>query len=224
MENLDVMEHATRYNAFLYAQIEAAAAHLPADAVCLDHGAGTGRFLGMARSRFARSFAVEIDPQYRAILGNMGAVVYSGLESVPPSSVDVAWSFNVLEHIEDDQTTLRQLVSKLKPSGRLILFAPAFDCLYSKMDERVGHVRRYTVEDLYQKTTIAGATVETARYADSLGFLAAGAYRLLGGNGVLTEKSVKFYDRAIFPLAEKLDGLTSSRFGKNVLVHAVKSD
>jgi hypothetical protein len=64
--------------------------------------------------------------------------------------------------------------------------------------------------------------VEIARYADSLGFLAAGVYRLLGGSGVLTEKSVKFYDRAIFPLSVKLDGLTSSRFGKNVLIHAVK--
>lgn len=222
MENLDVMRHARKYNEFLFAQIEAAATCLPAGAVCLDHGAGVGRFLGIAQSRFAKSYAVEIDAHYRVILANMGAVVFSNLDAIPDNSVDVAWSFNVLEHIEDDQKTLRQLVSKLKPAGRLILFVPAFNCLYSKMDERVGHVRRYTVEELYQKTTIAGAIVETAHYADSLGFLAAGVYRLLGGSGLLTEKSVKFYDRAIFPLSEKFDGLTSSRFGKNVLVHAVK--
>lgn len=223
MINLDVMCHAKRYNAYLFSKIQAASTHLPVDAVCLDHGAGTGRFLGMAQPLFARSYAVEIDEQYRAILSKTGAVVSSQLAAIPNNSVDVAWSFNVLEHIEDDQQTLRQLVSKLKPQGRLIIFVPAFNCLYSKMDERVGHIRRYSLEDLYRKTLIAGATVETACYADSLGFFAAGLYRLLGGDGVLQEKSIKLYDRAVFPLSLYLDKLTFGSFGKNALICAIKN-
>jgi len=222
MENLDVMQHAVRYNAFLFSQIDAASIDANADWVCLDHGAGTGRFLRMAKSKFAKAYAVEIDANYLPGLIDMGAVTSSSLADIPDESVDVAWSFNVLEHIQDDQEVLRQLVRKLKPGGRLILFVPAFDCLYGKMDELVGHVRRYTVDDIYRKTTIAGAFVESARYVDSLGFLAAGLYKLTGGSGVLTEKSVKLYDRAVFPISRKFDLLTSCCFGKNVLVHARK--
>lgn len=223
MINLDVMRHAERYNAYLFSQIQAVCTHLPVDAVCLDHGAGTGRFLGMAQPLFAKSYAVEIDEQYRTILSNMGAVVVSQLESIPNNSVDVAWSFNVLEHIEDDQKELRQLVSKLKPHGRLIIFVPAFNCLYSKMDEQVGHIRRYSLDDLYRKTIVAGATVDTACYADSLGFFAAGMYRLLGADGVLQETSIKIYDRTIFPISMCLDKLVFGSFGKNALVCAIKN-
>ena len=216
------MQYAVRYNAFLYSQIESAAANLPRDAVCLDHGAGTGRFLSMAKAIFGKMYAVEIDANYMNELSVLGAVVTNNLSNIPDNSIDVAWSFNVLEHIEDDQQTLQQLVRVLKPGGRLVVFVPAFDCIFSKMDERVGHLRRYTLDDLFRKAMIAGAFVESARYVDSLGFLAAWLYRKTGGTGSLTASSIKLYDGMVFPLSQKLDLLTSCCFGKNVLLHATK--
>jgi len=176
----------------------------------------------MAKAIFGKMYAVEIDANYMIELSGLGAVVTNDLSGIPDNSIDVAWSFNVLEHIEDDQQTLKQLVRALKPGGRLVVFVPAFDCIYSKMDERVGHLRRYTLDDLFKKVTIAGAFVESTRYVDSLGFLAAWLYRITGGTGSLTENSIKLYDGMVFPLSQKLDLLTSCCFGKNVLLHATK--
>ncbi|PIQ55219.1 MAG: hypothetical protein COW02_03530 [Comamonadaceae bacterium CG12_big_fil_rev_8_21_14_0_65_59_15] len=222
MENLDVMQFAVRYNGYLANQILLAAADLTEDAVCLDHGAGTGRFLQMVGSKFAKSYAIEIDPDYLKNLVGNGIDARSDLSTIPDNSVDIAWSFNVLEHIEDDQGTIEQLMAKLRPGGKLVIFVPAFNCLYSKMDELVGHVRRYTVNELYAKTMAAGGNVHSASYADSIGFFAAGVYRLVGGSGVLNENSIKFYDRFVFPASLALDNATFGSFGKSVLIHAVK--
>src|SRR6185312_7274103 len=50
---------------------------------------------------------------------------------------------NVLEHIEDDIGALVDLRELLEPGGRLCVFVPAFEGLYSDFDRRIGHRRRY---------------------------------------------------------------------------------
>ena len=223
MENLDVMSYAVRYNRFLLQQLEMAVTDAPSNQSALDFGAGNGRFLSQMSSRFQTMLAVETDGEYQEILRGLNASVFAELASIPNNSVDVAWSFNVLEHIQDDQEALTELVAKLKPGGQLVIFVPAFKCLYSRMDKMVGHVRRYRIDDLRQKTINAGAFVISARYADSLGFMAAAAYRVLGGSGVLTASSIRFYDQFIFPPSTVIDKLVSPFFGKSVLLRAVKT-
>src|SRR4029453_4994598 len=50
---------------------------------------------------------------------------------------------NVLEHIDDDANALEKLRASLRPGGRVCVFVPAFDGLYSDFDQRIGHRRRY---------------------------------------------------------------------------------
>lgn len=42
----------------------------------------------------------------------------------PSGSFDIILSHEVLEHVQDDRETLREIVRTLKPGGRLILFCP----------------------------------------------------------------------------------------------------
>jgi len=56
---------------------------------------------------------------------------------------DVVILFDVLEHISDTQPFIRSLLRHLKPQGVLLLNVPAWQALYSRYDEVVGHVRRY---------------------------------------------------------------------------------
>jgi hypothetical protein len=89
------------------------------------------------------------------------------------------------------------------------------------MDAKVGHVRRYTRTTLLASLTAAGFTVDDVRYADSLGFLAALAFKLLArGSGELDRRAVRLYDRLVFPLSRALDVLTHRWFGKNLVLLA----
>ena len=63
---------------------------------------------------------------------------------------------NVLEHIPDDLGALRDLRALLKPGGRLIVFSPAFEGLYSDFDRKIGHFRRYRRSQLVTVADRAG--------------------------------------------------------------------
>jgi hypothetical protein len=89
------------------------------------------------------------------------------------------------------------------------------------MDRRVGHVRRYRRSRLVRLLEQAGYSVEKARYADSLGFVAALVYRVLGSDdGSINRRALAFYDRWVFPVSVLLDRVVGRWFGKNVIVLA----
>jgi SAM-dependent methyltransferase len=67
--------------------------------------------------------------------------------------------FDVLEHIDDDLGTLRQLFEVLEPGGILVLTVPAHPFLFDEMDEIAFHRRRYTRRQLGSRLRAAGFNV-----------------------------------------------------------------
>ncbi len=135
------------------------------------------------------------------------------------------FAFNVLEHIDDDEAVLRELRRVVRPGGRLLVYVPAFMCLYSGMDRLVGHVRRYRRKGLVEMATRAGWTVTACTHADSLGFLTSLAYRAFGPrHGRLDPRSAALYDRWVFPLSRVLDRALAPVGGKNLVLWAERSD
>jgi hypothetical protein len=131
---------------------------------------------------------------------------------------------NVLEHIDDDEAALRSLHAKLTDRGKLLIYVPAFQLLYTSMDAKVGHVRRYTRGMLMARVSAAGFQIERVAYADSIGFLATLTFKIIGNkNGDVSLAALKLYDRAIFPLSRALDLVARRWFGKNLLLIASKS-
>jgi SAM-dependent methyltransferase len=59
---------------------------------------------------------------------------------------DLVCLFDVLEHIEDDQTSLLELERILSTQGTLLITVPALPFLWSEHDEINNHYRRYTYE------------------------------------------------------------------------------
>lgn len=73
---------------------------------------------------------------------------------------DAIGAFDVIEHIEEDQTALVNLAHALKPAGKLIISVPQHQWLWSSTDEAACHVRRYSRNDLETKLMRAGLKLE----------------------------------------------------------------
>jgi SAM-dependent methyltransferase len=219
-DNLEVMAEARNYNAFL---VDLVLAHRQGASRAVDFGAGVGTFAALVRERGLDVLCVEPDSQQCAAIANRGMTAITGLDALPDGSVDYVYSLNVLEHIADDAAALHLLARKLAPGGLLLLYVPAFQVLYSAMDRKVGHHRRYRRAPLVAAIERVGLRVARSRYADALGFFATLAYKAVGSrSGSLDPRSVAAFDRFVFPASRVVDVALDRVLGKNVYVVATK--
>jgi len=220
--NLEALEQATNYNRFLVGRICDAAGGAGA---CVDFGAGTGTLARGVAARGITVTCIEPDPTLRRRLAAAGLPVLADAEELAPGSTDYIYSVNVLEHIEGDAAVLGCLRSKLRRGGRLFVYVPAFQRLWTNMDRRVGHVRRYEHAELGRLLVDSGFAVERLRYADSLGFFATLLYRWVGSrDGNVSPRGVRLYDRVLFPASRLVDRLGFDRvLGKNLMALARRS-
>jgi hypothetical protein len=73
---------------------------------------------------------------------------------------DVLGAFDVLEHIDNDESVLSEMfVAVKKESGGIIITVPQHESLWSVVDEFSCHFRRYSAADLKAKAENAGFRV-----------------------------------------------------------------
>lgn len=75
---------------------------------------------------------------------------------LPSGIFDGIVALNVLEHIEDDNEALRQIIRMLKPGGIAVIEVPAGAKLFDFYDKSVGHWRRYGLRELEERLIAAG--------------------------------------------------------------------
>lgn len=213
-ENLEVMTEAVNYNAFLVSLIRN---EIRPGEVVLDFGAGIGTFAKAVAGHGGEVWCVEPDRRQLDRIVAAGLRAWPDLNALESDSVDVLYSLNVLEHIEDDVAVLRHWHDKVKPGGRVLIYVPAFQVLYSSMDRLVGHCRRYTRGDLADKVQLAGFEVLRNEYVDSAGFVASLLFKVFGSDdGSINRSALVTYDRYVFPLSRLADRLLGRVMGKNV--------
>lgn len=69
---------------------------------------------------------------------------------------DVVAAFDVIEHIDEDETVLQQFFSAVKPGGMCVITVPQHQWLWSPVDEEACHKRRYSAAELHAKVQAAG--------------------------------------------------------------------
>ena len=128
-----------------------------------------------------------------------------------------------MEHIEDDLKVVQELVQKLDNDGIVKILVPAKMELYTQMDQKVGHYRRYEKKELIDLLKKSNMELIDCRYFDFLGYFATLLYKYIDNSGKINPKSLKFYDRIVFPISVFIDKITCGKIvGKNLMVIARK--
>jgi SAM-dependent methyltransferase len=212
---LEALESAHKYNDYLTRLI----CESTDSKDLIDFGAGIGTFSKRLRMAGYDVKCIEPDPLQRQRLEEQGFDTLDSITGVADNSASFVFSLNVFEHIQDDSVALREIRQKLKPGGALLIYVPAFECLWTSLDEKLFHYRRYTKTTLRRLVEQEGFAIEEIRYADCLGFVAALVFRLLNRSAsTLTATAISFYDRWLFVPSRILDRLFGRWFGKNVYV------
>ena len=128
---------------------------------------------------------------------------------------DTIICLNVLEHVEDDHTSLAMMRRLLAPGGRLVLLVPALRALHGTLDAALGHHRRYSREELAAKFAAAGLAVRHIEYFNLAGvpgwWLAGRVLR----RRLIPAASLRWYD-ALVPLF-RLERLLPWRIGQSLI-------
>ncbi len=208
-----------RYSNWIVKRVSSYFGNVDGEAV-VDFGAGIGTLSVIFKSQNpnAKIIALEVDDGERKILEDRGLCPVDSLEKIK-EPISFVFSSNVLEHIDDDQGAIDAIFNKMSP-GKLAVYVPAFENLWTLMDDQVGHKRRYTKKSLVGKLEKAGFIVDRVEYCDSIGFFLALIYKIFGVSGEPSRRSLMIFDRLIFPMSLLLDKVVFGAFGKNVFAFA----
>lgn len=157
--------------------------HLPKHAEILEIGSGTGGNLSLL-SGFGNVCAVETSEVARRIATEKTGGRFDIRDGEFPSRVpdfkhcfDLICLFDVLEHIDDDCSTLTAATQLLKPNGHLIISVPAYQWMWSRHDEFLHHYRRYSKVGLVEVVRAAGLRINRVSYLNMWLFPAAALVR-----------------------------------------------
>jgi 2-polyprenyl-3-methyl-5-hydroxy-6-metoxy-1,4-benzoquinol methylase len=121
---------------------------------------------------------------------------------------------NVLEHIEDDVRALslfRDVVASTR--GRVLIFVPAVQGIYSPHDAALGHHRRYSKRSLHAAFAAAGLDVVALKYTNPIGLLGWMYNLYISGNTEHTASQVGLFDRFVAPWALPIEHLVPPPIG-----------
>jgi SAM-dependent methyltransferase len=153
----------------------------PSGARILDLGCGTGTMLGHLR-RFGAVEGVEADERAVRFCHARGEDRVRLLDgpTLPfrDGSFDLVTALDVLEHIEDDRVTLRQVARVLRPGGTFLATVPAHPWMWGAQDEISHHFRRYTVRELEDRLVEADLHPDRLTYFNTILFPPICAIRL----------------------------------------------
>lgn len=86
------------------------------------------------------------------------------IEDIPAGEVDLVFLLDVLEHVENEEEFLRQVLAILQNGGTIVVTVPAFQCLFGDHDVFLKHYRRYNKKSLTQILLNSGLVIQKMHY------------------------------------------------------------
>lgn len=222
-ETLESMNQAVWYNQWVVSKFKK---YLKGK--ILEVGCGIGNFTESILP-FGQVYALDINDEYvtqtKKAVGDKALVGIGDIEKGEYFFKDVKFNsiicLNVLEHIKDDKRALSNLYNLLENEGTLVLLVPAHQFMYGKIDEAIGHHRRYDklgLADMAKKTGFKIVDIKGLNMLGAVGWIIASK---LFKDTTVSDKKIKMFN-LIAPFVLPLESLISIPFGTSLLLIAKK--
>jgi len=182
----------------------------------LDIGCGTGANIRefIKHSNSSISVGVEFSEDAIRICKERVKIplVRCSAEHLPfkNSSFDTITILDVLEHLDNDMESMKNIMRILKPKGKLIISVPAHMFLWDDHDILLHHKRRYAMKELESKLKGVGFKITKISYWNFLLFPMAFIYKILN-KGTDTDKMNKLMNKILY-IAISLDNFLIKKF------------
>lgn len=135
----------------------------------LDVGCGdgfvSGNIFNRLQSKKVTAVDINLTDELISKLGNPAKDMIFCREMPENGKYDLILLLDVVEHVEADQGFLSDIVARHAPQGgKVMITVPAFQALYGRHDEFIGHYRRYSLKGLVALTTSCGLKVLSSGY------------------------------------------------------------
>ena len=198
----------------------------------VDVGCGRGTMLDDSSLADRQCIGVDghIWPEWRS---SSRLFLCAAADALPfrDGAFDLVGSFDVLEHLDDDDAGIIEQRRILRRHGHMVTAVPADPRLWSAHDDAVGHKRRYTRASFLTLATRCGLTPQGSSYFFSFLWLPA---RLLRGSklrrdehGATTGVLGRLVRKAIGALCAAERWFIARRplaFGSSLWIESVRSD
>ncbi len=194
----------------------------------LELGCGTGTFTQLLAAGPRTVLAADLHQPYVDIAANrlrgatnVTVVCADATRLDLPSDrrPDTVVMLDVLEHLADDYEMLRRLHALIQPGGTVILKVPALAWLYSRMDQAIGHHRRYSrpaLSELLQRAGFAPVRIEYFNWLGAAGWWLNG--KLLGRT-TPPAPQIALFERLV-PILRPIDALFRRTAGLSLIAVA----
>lgn len=194
----------------------------------LEVGCGIGNFT-KSLIKYGKVWAIDIDKKYidetkesvdeKALVGvgdiEKGKYFFNG------QKFDTIICINVLEHIQDDASALKNLYTLLKEGGYLVLLVPAHQFLFGEIDKSIGHFRRYDKSWLINIINSVGFKIVKTRVLNMFGAIGWWfASKVLSDSKVSGSKIQLF--NLIAPFLLPIENIAEPPFGTSILIISQK--
>jgi SAM-dependent methyltransferase len=159
-------------------------------------------------------------------LGNVTALntTAESLDQHLPANyiADTLVCMNVLEHIQDDEAAVRNFARRLKAGGTMVLLVPGVPAVFGRIDQRLGHYRRYSKAGLRALLLHTGFGVQKLRYFNLVGLIGWAWNTRFANLEKQSDAQIRVFDGYVVPWLSRLEGVLPPPIGQSLLAVGTK--
>jgi SAM-dependent methyltransferase len=202
----------------------------------LDAGCGVGNFTAIAEKTAEYVLAADLSPKNIQVLkdrfrkSSVVEIAQVDLETdkefYRTKQIDTIVCLDLLEHVYDDLSLLKNFFTMIQTGGYLLVKVPAFRWLYGAIDIASGHYRRYVPKELREKAESAGWETVSVNYMNIAGIVPYWFKSRVLKKGVNFSRTFKAWQlkavRSIVPALKIVDKMMGPPIGQSVILVARK--
>jgi ubiquinone/menaquinone biosynthesis C-methylase UbiE len=197
----------------------------------IEIGSGIGNYTDMLLEH-GTVWATDIEDQYVEYLSHkftnrancevslmrLGGLSTAELQAIHEFSPDTFVCMNVLEHIENHELALQEMISCLTIGGHVAVIVPALPALFCDLDRKYGHFRRYTQQTVRQLvSSLQNAELVHCRYFNFPGIFGWWFNHVLLKRDGLPKNQTAVYDKIIVPIINHLEKFMIPSLGLSIV-------